>query len=342
MLTNKKYHHRKLNPKFLILRFSSIGDIVLTTPVVRCLKQQMPNCTIHFVTKKQYVSVLQNNPYIDEIIEYDGNWDALISDLKYNDYTYVIDLHHNLRTAGIKRHLKAKCFSFNKLNIQKWLATSFKINILPNQHIVDRYLATLNKFNIVNDGKGLDFFLDENHLLKEDDLPTTHLFGFIALVIGAAHATKQLPIAQLIQLCQSINYPIILLGGNEDVKIGNLIAETDPIKIYNSCGKFRLQESAQIVQKSKLVITHDTGLMHIAAAFKKPIISIWGNTVPSFGMTPYYGSTSVPNFIFEVKNLSCRPCSKIGHKKCPKKHFKCMLQQPTNQIAQQAMQMVGV
>lgn len=334
------HQHKKTNPKFLILRFSSIGDIVLTTPVVRCLKQQMPNCTIHYVVKKQYATVLQANPYIDELIEYDGNWDALISDLKYNTYSYIIDLHNNLRTAGIKQHVNAKSYSFNKLNIQKWLTTSFKINILPNQHIVDRYLATLKKFNVVNDDKGLDFFVNPHQLLKEDDLPTTHLFGFIALVIGAAHATKQLPLQQLTQLCQNLNYPIVLLGGKEDVDAGNLIAQADPIKIYNSCGKFSLQESAQIVQKSKLVITHDTGLMHIAAAFKKPIISIWGNTIPSFGMTPYYGNTSVPNYLFEVKNLGCRPCSKIGHKKCPKKHFKCMLQQPIEQIAQQAMQMI--
>jgi heptosyltransferase-2 len=334
------HNHKKLNPKFLILRFSSIGDIVLTTPVVRCLKQQMPNCTIHYVVKKQYASVLQANPYIDELIEYDGNWDGLISDLKYNNYSYIIDLHHNLRTVGIKQHIKAQSFSFNKLNIRKWLVTSFKINILPNIHIVDRYMATLKSFKIQNDGKGLDFFINPNKELKEDDLPTTHLFGFIALVIGAAHITKQLTVLQLTQLCESINYPIILLGGKEDVEAGNLIAQIDPIKIYNSCGKFSLQESAQIVSKSKLVITHDTGLMHIASAFKKPIISIWGNTIPSFGMTPYYGNTFVPNYMFEVKNLSCRPCSKIGHRKCPKKHFKCMLQQPIAQIAQQAMQMV--
>lgn len=340
-MPSKKHHHKKIIPKFLILRLSSIGDIVLTTPVIRCLKQQMPNCIIHYVVKKQYAAVLHHNPYIDELIEYDGNWDALISDLKYNQYTYVIDLHHNLRTASIKQHIKAKQFSFNKLNIQKWLVTSFKINLLPNVHIVDRYLDTLKSFNIVNDGKGLDFFVDENQLLNTNDLPTTHLFGFIAIVIGAAHATKQLPVSQLIALCQSINYPIILLGGKEDKTAGELIAQNDPIKIYNSCGKFSLQESAQLLHKSKLVITHDTGLMHIAAAFKKPIISIWGNTIPKFGMTPYYGNTQVPNFIFEVSNLSCRPCSKIGYKKCPKKHFKCMMQQPIEAIAEKAMQMVG-
>jgi heptosyltransferase-2 len=71
-------------------------------------------------------------------------------------------------------------------------------------------------------------------------------------------------------------------------------------------------------------VTHDTGLMHIAAAFGRPIISLWGNTAPAFGMTPYYGDRPVPYGIMETKGLWCRPCSKIGYEKCPMGHFRCM------------------
>jgi heptosyltransferase-2 len=136
--------------------------------------------------------------------------------------------------------------------------------------------------------------------------------------------TKKLPVHKLKQLCAGLAHPIILLGGQQDRVTGEQVASVDPVKIYNAGGKFSLNESADLVRRSKLIITHDTGLMHIAAAFKKPIISVWGNTVPEFGMGPYYGNEQVSSTMAEIKNLSCRPCSKIGFDKCPKGHFKCM------------------
>jgi heptosyltransferase-2 len=139
-------------------------------------------------------------------------------------------------------------------------------------------------------------------------------------VIGAAHNTKKLPIYKLKELCSKINHPVILLGGKEDYSNAVKISSVDPVKIYNACGKFNLAESADLVRRAKLIISHDTGLMHIAAAFKKDIISVWGNTVPSFGMYPYQTMYE----IFDVKKLWCRPCSKIGYDKCPLAHFKCM------------------
>ncbi|MFY7964926.1 MAG: glycosyltransferase family 9 protein [Chitinophagaceae bacterium] len=318
---------------FLIVRFSSIGDIVLTTPVIRCLKQQIPDCNIHFVTKKEYAIILHHNPYVDKVVEYSGNWNLLMDELKTHQYTAIIDLHHNARTLRLKKALGVKSFSFNKLNINKWLLTALKVNTMPNVHIVDRYMETIKSFNITNDGKGLDYFIGDTDTVKQNDLPASHLFGYIGLVIGAAHNTKKLPVEKLRELCNKINYPIVLLGGKEDRELGDQIAAVDREHVYNSCGKFNLNESADIVKKAKLIITHDTGLMHIAAAFKKPIISIWGNTVPSFGMTPYYGNVQMPNAIFEVPNLRCRPCTKIGYDACPKKHFKCMNLQPIDAIA---------
>jgi heptosyltransferase-2 len=324
-------NHKKKHLKFLIIRFSSIGDIVLTTPVVRCLKQQV-DCVIHYVTKKEYAGIVKTNPHIDKVIEYDGDWDMLMRELKSNRYDYIIDLHHNARTLRLKRMLNIPSFSFNKLNINKWLLTALKINTMPNVHIVDRYMETLSKFNVTNDGNGLDYFIPELDEVKQSDLPSSHLFGYIGLVIGAAHNTKKLPVEKLKELCSKIHYPIILLGGKEDKETGDIIAAVDKGNVYNACGKFNLNESADIVRKAKLIITHDTGLMHIAAAFKKPIISIWGNTIPSFGMAAYYGNIQMPNATFEVGNLKCRPCSKIGHNSCPKRHFNCMNQQNIDAI----------
>jgi ADP-heptose:LPS heptosyltransferase len=319
--------------KFLIIRFSSIGDIVLTTPVVRCLKKQVPDVEVHFLTKKSFTSIVESNPYIDKIITLGNDWDTMIDALKSEQYDYIIDLHHNLRTLRIKKALKVKSFSFNKLNIQKWLLTALKINVLPKLHIVDRNLATLTSFGVLNDGKGLDYFIPEKDKVKDQDIPASHHFGYIGIVIGAALETKKLPVHRLKELCSKINYPIILLGGPEDKANGDIVAATDDIKIYNSCGKFNLNESADLVRRSKLIITHDTGLMHIAAALKKPIVSIWGNTVTDFGMTSYYGNDTITDTRFEVTGLSCRPCSKIGYKQCPKKHFNCMELQNIDLIA---------
>ncbi len=319
--------------KFLIIRFSSIGDIVLTSPVIRCLKQQVPGAIVHFLTKKEFRDLVGSNPNIDKVVLLDNSWDLMMHQLQDEKYDYIIDLHHNLRTLRIKNALKGvPHFSFDKLNSRKWLLTAFKINRLPKVHIVDRYMNTLKSFNVINDGKGLDYFLPEKDTVKAIDIPTSHQMGYIGIVIGAALNTKKLPLHKLVKLCSELSHPIILLGGPEDRQEAEAIASIDTIKIYNACGKFSLNESADLVRRAKLIITHDTGLMHIAAAFKKPIISIWGNTVPEFGMGPYYGTEQITNEIAEIKNLSCRPCSKIGHNKCPRGHFKCMELQDMEKI----------
>jgi ADP-heptose:LPS heptosyltransferase len=161
-------------------------------------------------------------------------------------------------------------------------------------------------------------------------LPTQFQNGFSAIAIGGAHNTKKLPPEKLIELCSEINSPIILLGGKEDSENGQIIEKSNPDKKINACGKYSINQSASILKQAQKVYTHDTGMMHIAAAFKKDITSIWGNTIPEFGMYPYYGKDNslkyqrINNKIYEVQNLYCRPCSKIGYEKCPEGHFKCM------------------
>ncbi|MBL7730800.1 MAG: glycosyltransferase family 9 protein [Chitinophagaceae bacterium] len=311
-------------PKFLIIRFSSIGDIVLTSPVIRCLKQQVPDAEIHFLVKDAFRSVVEHNPYIDKVHVLAHSYELMIEELKTENYDYIIDLHHNVKSLRVKKALKKKAFSFYKLNIQKYFLTAFKINMLPNVHIVDRYLKTVASFGVKNDGAGLDYFIAKEEETKLKDIPASHHAGYIGGVIGAAHGTKRWPVHKWKEFCTKMDHPIILLGGPEDRANGDEIAAVDNVKVYNACGKFKLNESADLVRKAKLIITNDTGLMHIAAAYKKQIISLWGNTVPAFGMTPYYGFAPVSDVIMQVNKLWCRPCSKIGYSKCPLGHFKCM------------------
>jgi len=308
--------------KFLIIRFSSIGDIVLTTPVVRNLKQQVDGAEVHYLTKKQYAGILETNPFVDKVHILDESFTELIPKLRAEYYHYIIDLHKNLRTLRVKSALRNASFSFNKINWEKWLIVNLKVNKLPELHIVDRYLETIKVFIEKNDLKGLDYFIPEKDELSITSLPANFQNGYIAFAIGAQHATKKLPTEKVISLCKKINNPIILLGDKNDSNIAEKVVEEVGDKIYNACGKFNLNQSASLVKQAELLITHDTGLMHIAAAFKKKIISVWGNTIPEFGMYPYLAGKG--SEIIEVKGLDCRPCTKIGFNKCPKKHFKCM------------------
>ncbi len=316
--------------KFLILRFSSIGDIVLTTPVIRCLKQQYPEAEVHYATKKSYQSLLVNNPYIDKVFVLENGLNELVKSLQSQRYDYVIDLHNNLRTSIIKLRLGVKSFSFDKLNLQKWILVKFKKNLMPKVHIVDRYMKTVESLGVKNDNRGLDYFIPEKDEMHLDWLPENFRKGYAVYAIGGQHETKKLPLNKMIELCQTIHLPLVLIGGKEDVEMGEKLIsaiclptsniENQTSKIFNTCGKCNLNQSASIIKNSNIVYTHDTGMMHVAVAFKKKVISIWGNTVPAFGMYPYQTDFEV----IENKDLNCRPCSKIGYKKCPLGHFKCM------------------
>lgn len=312
--------------KILVIRFSSIGDIVLTTPVLRCLKEQLyGDVELHYLTKKQYKSVVEYNPHLSKVHTIAKSTNEVIAELKLEKFDYVVDLHKNLRSRRVVKSLKVFSFSFHKANYSKWLLTNFKINKLPKTHIVDRYLDTVKSLGVSNDYKGLEYVVPANDKVNLSRLPVTHQKDYISFAIGAQHATKRLPTAKIISICKKINAPIVLLGGKEDALIGAEIESAIGDTIYNSCGQFSLNESASLVAQSKTLITHDTGLMHIGAALGVKIISVWGNTIPEFGMYPYYPNNAKKYVIVENKGLKCRPCSKIGHDSCPKKHFKCMV-----------------
>jgi ADP-heptose:LPS heptosyltransferase len=326
--------------KILVIRFSSIGDIVLTTPVVRCLKLQKPGVVIHYLTKASFKAVTVGNPYIDKFHYFENSISDVIKELRTENFDCIIDLHNNFRSLRIKDALDIKSYTFNKLNLRKWLLVNFKVNLLPDKSIVERYFKTARPLGIKNDGQGLDYFIPADDALKNSDLPMSHWAGYVGCVIGGSYTTKKLPADKWKEFIQQVPYPVILLGGPEDRDFGQLIAATDPIKIYNSCGKFNLNESAYMVEKAKVIVSNDTGLMHIAAAFKKPVISLWGNTSSSMGMFPYYGYNNVnktiapQSIIMENKKLYCHPCSKLGYESCPEKHFKCMNQLNMRELAQ--------
>lgn len=308
--------------KILIIRFSSIGDIVLTTPVIRCVKIQFPDAEIHYLTKKTFKDILSNSPYLSKVHTIDSSIREVISVLKDENFDFIVDLHGNIRSLQVKRMLGKPSSTFQKLNFKKWLLVSFKVDKMPALHVVDRYMQAVLSLGVKNDNKGVDYFIPEKDEVNISSLPASHHNGYVGFVIGAKHFTKKIPLQKIIAICEKINQPIVLIGGSEDGLVAVDIKKSVGASVYNSCGKYSLNQSASLVKQATKIISHDTGMMHIAAAFKKDIISVWGSTVPSFGFTPYYPGEN--SKIVEVKNLACRPCSKIGYSKCPKGHFKCM------------------
>lgn len=321
-----------MNPnKILIIRLSSIGDIVLTTPVPRCLRKAHPHAQIHFATRKVNHSILMHNPYIDRVHLLGDSFKDFVEELRKENFDYIIDLQNNIKSGQIKRSLRKPCSSFHKMNIDKFLLVTLK-RPMQEVHIVQRYLEACKILGVKDDGEGLDYFIDPSEEVPISSLPEPFQSGFVGISVGAQHSTKRLPLPKMIELCRLINAPIVLMGGPDDKETATAVIEALPnAAIWNACGNYKLNQSVSLVRQCKLMIAHDTGLMHIAAALHKNIISVWGNTVPELGMTPYKpGSESR---IFEVKQLSCRPCSKIGSASCPKKHFGCMQQQNCHAIA---------
>jgi ADP-heptose:LPS heptosyltransferase len=307
--------------KILLLRFSSIGDIVLSSPVARCLKKQL-GAEVHFLSKRAFEPILLPNPHIDKVFSFEKKVSEVLNSLKSENYDLVVDLHHNLRSLRVKLALGRPARSFDKLNLEKWLMVNFKIDWLPSVHIVHRYLQTVKHLGVKYDGAGLDFFIPPEEDVEVSKFSNLLAEGdFIAFVLGATHATKRLPAEKAAEICRKIDQPVVLLGGKAEQAAAAAIVGSN---VVNLCGQLSLHQSASVVRQSAKVLTHDTGLMHIAAAFGKEIVSVWGNTIPKFGMFPFYPTGPNRNTSIEVEGLSCRPCSKIGFDRCPRGHFKCM------------------
>lgn len=329
--------------KILIIRFSSIGDIVLTSPVVRCLKKQIPGVHIHFCTKSQYKYLVDNNPYLDKVhLLQDSIW-QLIKELKAEKFDFIVDLHDNIRTLQIKRALSVQSSTYDKLRLQRQLLALFPLKLPRPNHVADRYLASVHQLGIEYDGEGLDYFIPDLDKVQTENLPDTHKKGYVAFAIGGTAFTKILPEKKIIEFCDKINRPIILLGSKEDFDRGEAVrsffhdgdrtkhTEEDLMRlgkktsIFNACGLYNVNQSASIIKNAEVVFSPDTGLAHIAAALKKTVYSIWGGTVPM-----YFYPFETKFYILENKSLRCRPCSKNGRKNCPKKHFKCMTEISTD------------
>jgi heptosyltransferase-2 len=320
--------------KILIIRLSSIGDILLSTPFIRQVRKAFPNATIYYVVKKEYQDLLMYNPNLDHLIILDkgGNGSGLKkikNYLKNEKFNYIFDLHNNFRSIYLRGNLKSDYMNYIRKDKFRQLAlVYFKKNwytqVIP---IPERYFSVARDVGLVQDDLGLEIHWNdcitgklnkklENHKISIHD-------DFISIAPGASFFSKRWPVEYFDKIVEKViselKYKVCVLGDKNDARLGKFLARHKGI--FDLTDKLSLLESAMILSKSKALISNDTGLMHMAVAVQTPVLAIFGSTVKELGFFPYKGE----HIVVEVNNLSCRPCSHLGKKKCPKKHFRCML-----------------
>lgn len=309
--------------KILIIRLSSMGDIVLTSPVIRCVKQQVPNSQLHFLTKRSFRELVNHSPYIDEVLIYNDTT-SFLDTLRQQHYDFVIDLQRNHLSSTLRHATKAPYAVYDKEDFRRSIVVLAKHNVLRYKHVVDRYFSAVTQsLQVHNDGLGLELFYPKDNNKAPTLVPPV---PYLLIACGAQHYTKQIPIEALQQIISKINGTIVLVGDQQDAQ------KVEPLtlapNVINRCGQTTLNQLAQLIDHATIVLTPDTGAMHIAAALRKNIIAIWGSTAPILGFTPY----GVNAWNSQAPDIHCSPCSKIGGHRCPRGHFRCMRHQPWDRI----------
>jgi ADP-heptose:LPS heptosyltransferase len=309
--------------QILVIRFSAIGDVLLTTPVLRQLRAHYPHVKISYLVKKAYLPLLETDPYIDHLIPFTGDLNRTIKDLKKVPFDYVIDLQANIKSLRLRLALNSGSSHVNKWNLTKWLMVNFKSKaVIPPIGL--RYLETLHPLGIFSTDSQPHLHLSPKHESQAIQLLTPFLMQpFYGLVLGATYATKRWIDDYFVALIDRMAIPLVLLGGQSEAELAQKIVKSASVPIINAVAQTDLLTSAAIIKQCSFLVTHDTGMMHMADAFGIPCAVIWGNTVPELGFEPIH----TKHLNLQVRNLPCRPCSKIGYKACPKKHFRCMKDQ---------------
>lgn len=295
--------------KILIIRLSSLGDVILTTPVIRSLKKAYPNLKIDFVVKKEYSAVVENSPYLDNVFTYQSFGKDI------NSYGAVLDLQNNRRSNKLRKNFSGITFSYRKPSAEKFLLVNFKINLLRDKIPVPvRYAQSIPGLKLDEEGS-------EIYLPPELNTPVEQNKNRIALCPGSRHFTKMWVkeyYVKIAELLIEMGFEVVLIGGSSDKIICMEIAEITGAK--NLATDDDLYNTVINLKKCSMALCNDSGMMHTAAAAKIPVAAIFGSTVEEFGFFPY----KAINLVLENKSLSCRPCSHIGRNNCPKNHFKCM------------------
>ena len=336
----------QLPKKILVIRLSSIGDILLTTPVYRLIKKMSPKTELHVITKREFGELLAYSPHIDKLLLFDSSqekgelkkWKARI---KAEKYDFIADLHNNFRSHVLTAdYPPAKVRRLKKYKKERFILIHFGRNLYNIvRSVAQRYIDVFHAWEMIDDGQGAEIFWPDSVVKKMDEL-FPELYNFTGIAPGAAFHTKTWPLECFAQLAEKLyknnQNPVVFFGGPEEAEIESFLKSELKIPYINLIGKLSLLESTYMISRASLLITNDSSPMHMAGAVQTPVIAIMGSSVKELGFYPYRNRHKV----LEVHGLSCRPCSHIGRHKCPKKHFDCMLKIEPDVVFEASLQLL--
>ena len=322
--------------KALVICGKSITDVIFATPAIRALRIDLDEISVHVLVRPEAAFLLRENPYVGKVHCLTGvfaTWKKLMAER----FDLIINLDEGWQSRILSRFVIAPERRLATHHWKKWLMVRLKINQISSKHAVERMMDVIRPLGVKGDNLGLDYFIPDHDKVSAHWLPGDYRKGYVVFCMSAPFFTRKLPLDRMIELCDKIRKPIVLLGTSEDHHNAEVIGSffsgsghlrlqrNEPIfsprtQIYNACGKYSFNQMASIIKQSWAVFTFDNDFVPVASAFRKQVFGLWGNTSEIFGNYPYRTRYT----IMEHTNLECRPCSAHGFDRCPKGHFKCM------------------
>ncbi len=341
----------------LLIRLSSIGDIILTTPLIRALGVRYPEAAIDFVTKQEFAELLGQHPRLRRVYAFDSRRGfsglrELAREVRSQRYDLIVDLHVNPRSLYLLSFAGAHMTRrYRKHTLKRQMLKRFRINYLKDARpVLERYFTALEDFGVYHDGLGPDIYLDAPSReraegILRDFIPQGGL-RLIGLAPGASHGTKRWPAARFakaaLRLAEASEAGVVLLGSRQDEPVAqevkDKLGKARALPVLDLVGKLRLLETAAVIQGLDLVISNDTALMHMAGAVKTPVVAVFGPTSRELGFFPFGENARV----VEKLDLECRPCSLHGDEFCPEGHFRCMKEISADQVATAANELLAL
>ncbi|GMV53647.1 MAG: hypothetical protein OKBPIBMD_00237 [Chlorobi bacterium] len=344
----------------LVIRLSSLGDVILATPVIRQLQRTYPDAIIDVAVREQYGMVYTSNPRVRRVwnvapsVTADSDMDnwklAMLDTVPGGRYDLVVDLQNNVASTAVRHGLGMHTVKYPKFRMQKLAMVWLKKFPSATTHVIDRYRMALANYPLALDTDGPELWLPEERasgVYKPDPSRRMHgeqpatgtLEGLqIGISPGARHFTKRWPAESYGQLCAQLvrmGARVMLVGGTADTDACNRVANVAGVPVQRADGATTLDATVRALDACDVLVGNDSAVMHMAAARRIPTIAIFGSSVRELGFTPY----GVRYHIVEY-NIRCRPCSHIGRQRCPQKHFKCMLMTTPNQVMQAILKLV--
>src|SRR6266581_2193653 len=323
----------------LLVRFSSIGDILLTTPLVRALARRHPEAKLVYVTKRALAPLVSDNPHLADVVTLapDEPVRHLARRLRACGPTHGLDLHGSLRSSALRLLVRCRWAGYRKRKLARTLLIATKLDGYrrrASSPVAERYFEAARRLDTRPDDGPPEFCLRPGATARTAQwLAERGLAGarLAALAPGAAHATKRWPIAHWSALAERLGaagYRPVVVGGPEDRGLAQQLVAEGGSAVASAAGEFSLQETGALLARARVVVSGDTGVMHMATGVGAPVVALFGPTVAPFGFFPY----RAPSVVLQ-RDLDCRPCSATGTATCPLGHHRCLADITPEEVA---------